>query len=57
MILMEFLLAPIVPSEPSPHISALDWLAGGGTVTSGTGREVKVTSSTMPTVKLFFGFS
>ena len=57
MILMEFLLAPTVPSEPMPQNSALVWPVGAVSISAGTGREVFVTSSTMPTVKLCLGVS
>ena len=55
MILMEFLFAPTVPSEPSPQNLQLT-VPGSPVSTSGpTGRERWVTSSLMPTVKWFLG--
>ena len=55
MILMEFLLAPTVPSPPKPQ--NLQEMVPGAAV-SGAGfssKEVPVTSSTMPMVKPFLG--
>ena len=51
MILMEFLLAPTVPSEPRPQ--NLQEMVPSGSVSRGapTGRDRWVTSSTMPMVK------
>ena len=51
MILMEFLFAPTVPSEPRPQ--NLQLIVPSGSVRSGapTGRDRCVTSSTMPMVK------
>ena len=54
MILMEFLFAPTVPSEPRPQNLQEMMLLPAVTMFSPTGREVKVTSSSMPTVKWFF---
>jgi len=55
MILMEFLLAPTVPSEPRPQ--NLQEVVPFGVVLgfSFIFRESFVTSSSMPTVKRFFG--
>ena len=51
MILMEFLLAPTVPSEPRPQ--NLQEMVPSGSVSRGapTGRDRWVTSSTIPMVK------
>lgn len=57
MILIEFLLAPTVPSAPSPknrHSLTSGLVTDIGAPTSS---EVKVTSSTIPTVNLFLGWS
>ena len=57
MILMEFLLAPTVPSEPRPQ--NLQLMVPSGSVSRGapTGRDRWVTSSSMPMVKWFLGSS
>ena len=54
MILMEFLLAPTVPSAPSPQ--NLQFVVPSGVVTSGApvSRERFVTSSTIPIVNFSF---
>ena len=54
MILMEFLLAPTVPSEPRPQNLQLMVRESAVTTFSPTGREWWVTSSVMPTVKWSF---
>ena len=54
MILMVFLLAPTVPSEPRPH--SLQQVQSEAVSSSGSlGNDRKVTSSSMPMVKLFLG--
>ena len=57
MILMEFLLAPTVPSEPRPQ--NLQLMVPSGSVSRGapTGRDRWVTSSSMPMVKWSLGLS
>ena len=55
MILIEFLLAPTVPSAPSPKKSASNVPGLAIDISSPTGSERFVTSSTMPTVNWFFG--
>ncbi len=55
MILMEFLFAPTVPSEPRPQNFRLFVLFGRTSTGAPSLSEVKVTSSSMPTVKWFFG--
>jgi hypothetical protein len=57
MILIVFLFAPTVPSEPRPKKTARTIASGSMSKSAGTVREVWVTSSTIPTVKCFFGFS
>ena len=54
MILIEFLLAPTVPSAPRPQ--NLQLIVPSGVVTSGapTSSESPVTSSTIPIVNLAF---
>ncbi|EJW93611.1 hypothetical protein EVA_18282 [gut metagenome] len=54
MILMEFLLAPTVPSAPKPQ--NLQLMVPSGVVTSGapTSRDKFVTSSTIPIVNFCF---
>ena len=47
----EFLLAPTVPSAPSPKNTARTAPAGSTSKSSSTGNESPVMSSTMPTVK------
>src|SRR5574344_1916595 len=55
MILTEFLLAPTVPSAPRPK-NLHSWIdCPPRAISSTSGREVNVTSSTIPTVKWFFG--
>ena len=54
MILMEFLFAPTVPSEPSPQNLQEMIDLPEVTMFSPTGSELWVTSSSMPTVKWFF---
>ena len=54
MILMEFLLAPTVPSEPRPQNLHSMVEPPAVLMCSPTSRERWVTSSTMPTVKWFF---
>ena len=51
MILMLFLLAPTVPSDPKPQNLQLMVRSSAVTTFSPTGRERCVTSSVMPTVK------
>ncbi|OQC68230.1 MAG: hypothetical protein BWX47_01918 [candidate division Hyd24-12 bacterium ADurb.Bin004] len=55
MILMEFLFAPTVPSEPSPRNTA--WCIPGDSRlnSSLTSRDECVTSSSIPTVKCLMG--
>ena len=55
MILIEFLLAPTVPSAPRPKNTARTRSSASMSKSASTGIEVCVTSSTMPTVKWFFG--
>ena len=57
MILIEFLFAPTVPSPPSPQ--NLQLIVPGADVSGAvcSGSECPVTSSTIPIVKLCFGFS
>src|SRR5439155_1473993 len=55
MILMEFLLAPTVPSAPRPKNTARTTSSASMSSASSKGRDRWVTSSTMPTVKCFFG--
>ncbi len=57
MILIEFLLAPTVPSEPRPKKTARLTSSGSMSNSGSTASDVCVTSSTMPTVKWFLGFS
>jgi len=57
MILMEFLFAPTVPSEPRPQNLQEIVSAGVMSTSSLMGMERFVTSSTMPMVKWFFGRS
>ena len=56
MIFTEFLLAPTVPSPPVPQ-SLQEISPSLGRRISLQGREVKVTSSTMPMVKPFLGWA
>ncbi len=51
MILIEFLLAPTVPSAPRPKKTARTRSSGSMSKSASTGSEVWVTSSMMPTVK------
>jgi len=51
MILIEFLLAPTVPSAPRPKNMARTTLSDSITKLGSTSRLVCATSSTMPTVK------
>ena len=54
MILIVFLLAPIVPSDPNPKNNA-SVTSSPKTITSlFTGNDLNVTSSTIPTVKSSF---
>ncbi|MPM59323.1 hypothetical protein SDC9_106163 [bioreactor metagenome] len=55
IIFMAVLFAPTVPSEPSPQILQLIVPSGEVSTMSVSGREVNVTSSTIPIVKLSFG--
>src|SRR5262249_36342975 len=55
MILIEFLLAPTVPSDPRPKKIARTQSSGSMSKSESTGSDVCVQSSTMPTVKWFFG--
>ena len=55
MILIEFLLAPTVPSAPRPKKTARTVSAGSTSNVSSTASDSLVTSSTMPTVKWCFG--
>ena len=57
MILMEFLLAPTVPSEPRPQNLQAVVPAGAVLGLSSGVRDRKVTSSSMPMVKHFLGAS
>ena len=57
MILMEFLFALTVPSLPRPKKTARTTSSGSGANEASTGRLVPLTSSTIPTVKWFFGGS
>ena len=57
MILIEFLLAPTVPSAPRPKNSASNVPGLASEISSPTGSERFVTSSVMPTVKCSFGAS
>ena len=57
MILIEFLLAPTVPSAPRPKKTPRVTLAGSVSNSGSHLRERCVTSSTMPTVKPRFGFA
>jgi hypothetical protein len=57
MIFIEFLLAPTVPSAPNPK-NRHSFTSSPVTVTGApTSSEVNVTSSTIPTVNLSFGWS
>ena len=51
MILIEFLLAPTVPSAPRPKKIARTTSSASMSKSGSYGSEVWVTSSTMPTVK------
>jgi hypothetical protein len=55
MILIALLFAPTVPSDPRPQ--NLHWIVpfGETSISDGTGIDSFVTSSSMPTVKPFFG--
>ncbi len=55
MILIEFLLAPTVPSAPRPKKRASKVPGLASEISSPTGSERKVTSSVMPTVNWFLG--
>jgi len=55
MILIEFLLAPTVPSAPRPKKSASNVPGLASEISSPTGSERNVTSSTIPTVNWFLG--
>ena len=55
MILIEFLLAPTVPSAPRPKKTARTRSSESMSNSGSTGIEVWVTSSTMPTVKWLRG--
>ncbi len=57
MILMEFLLAPTVPSDPMPQNLQEMMPFGVVSGSSVTGSERFVTSSVMPTVKFVFGLA
>ncbi len=57
MILMVFLLAPTVPSEPKPKNLARINPSGAASKVSVTSKEVLVTSSVMPTVNRVLGLS
>ena len=57
IIFIACLLAPTVPSEPNPqnlHLTVPGTATFNG---SDNSNDLKVTSSSIPTVKLFFGFS
>ena len=55
--MIEFLFAPTVPSAPSPK-NRQAFVDGSATLNlSPTSSDVKVTSSTIPTVKLVLGLS
>ena len=54
---IEFLLAQTVPSDPRPQNIARWTPAGSAEKSASHSRLVNVTSSTMPTVKWFLGFS
>ncbi|OPZ37265.1 MAG: hypothetical protein BWY99_01901 [Synergistetes bacterium ADurb.BinA166] len=56
MIVMEFLFAPTVPSEPSPQNLQRIVPSGAAAMCSWTGRDVWVTSSTMLMVKRSLGW-
>src|SRR6056297_1084620 len=51
MILMEFLLAPTVPSDPNPQNKQRFTSGPSVTICSSTSKEVKETSSLIPIVK------
>ncbi len=55
MILIEFLLAPTVPSAPRPKKTARLTSSGSMSNSWSTASDRCVTSSTMPTVKWFRG--
>ena len=55
MILMEFLLAPTVPSEPRPQNLQQTVPSAAVSMWSCIGRELSFTSSTMPMVKSLRG--
>jgi len=55
MILIEFLLAPTVPSAPRPKKRPSNVPGFASEISSPTGSERNVTSSTIPTVNWFFG--
>ena len=55
MILIEFLFAPTVPSAPRPKKTARATSSGSMSKAGSHGSDVCVTSSTIPTVKWFFG--
>ncbi len=57
MILIVFLLAPTVPSEPRPQKTARVTSSASVSKLASTSSEVCVTSSVIPTVKWFFGRS
>ena len=57
MILMEFLFAPTVPSEPRPQNLQETVPAGVMLGAGSSGSDRPVTSSSMPTVKPLIGFS
>ena len=58
MILIEFLLAPTVPSPPRPqNLQDTQVLSAVAGTSVGSGNERLVTSSSIPTVKLAFGGS
>ena len=57
MILIEFLLAPTVPSAPNPKNIARTALSDSIMKCGSTSRLLKVTSSLIPTVKWFLGRS
>ena len=57
MILIEFLFALTVPSAPSPQNNARTWFSGSVLKSGSYGRLVCVTSSLIPIVKWFLGFS
>ena len=57
IILIALLLAPTVPSDPSPQNLQAVVPSGVASISSVTSNEVFVTSSTIPIVNPFFGAS